>query len=202
MDSLVSPLADRLREAIVTRGGKVAYISSSPQDEPYPYYRSTIADYTAIDVGISVDYIDLSSRFSDDDLQKLAEYGSIYLSGGNTFVFMDAARQRGLYPLLKAHNEADGVIVGTSAGAIMLTPSIELAADSDENSVHIRDFSGFGFVDFEFYPHWEALPEQHTFLAAEKERRHPNIYTCPDGSGIVVDSGIVHTFGDDTKLFH
>lgn len=199
-DHLDHTLAQKMKEEILKRDGKVAYISSSPQEEPYPYYQSTIADYKAIDPSIEVDYFDLSDHFSDTSLAKLPNYGSIYLSGGNTFAFMDAARMRNLYPLLKSHTDAGGLLIGASAGALMLTPSIALASDEDENIVGMTDFTGFGFVNFEFYPHWHGLPAQQAFLQTSSRNRTIRLYTSEDGSGIFYHNGIVHTYGNVSEL--
>lgn len=102
---MMSPLNDELRgtiaREILKRGEKVAYISSSPQSTERPFYQSTIADYAAISPDIQVDYFDLSDSFTDEMLARLPSYAAIYLSGGNTFSFMDMARKRGLKTILE-----------------------------------------------------------------------------------------------------
>lgn len=200
-DNLDPKLSEVLAKEIKDRGAKVAYISSSPQEEPFPYYHSTIADYKAIDEAIEVAYFDLSSRFSDADLAKLRDYGSIYLSGGNMFAFLDAARKRNLYPILKACADAGGLLIGASAGSIILTPSVKIADDEDENNVGMTDFTGFHFVDFEFYPHWQNTLAQREYVE-RYQRAHSaiHIYTCVDGGGIFIEKGGVRLFGN-TSIF-
>lgn len=198
-ENLDPKLSHALAKEIKDRGAKVAYISSSPQEEPYAWYQSTIADYTAIDASIQVDYFDLSARFSDAKLQSLNEYRVIYLSGGNTFVFMNDARKRNLYPILKHVADAGGLLIGASAGSLMLSPSIESASDEDENSVGMTDFTGFSFVDCEFYPHWVSSESQRAFLDGYKKRHDATIYTCEDGGGIFLEGSSILTFGNITK---
>jgi dipeptidase E len=112
---------------------------------------------------------------------------------------MDDARKRNLYPILKKVADAGGLLIGASAGSLMLTPSIESASDEDENSVGMTDFTGFSFVDFEFYPHWAGVAVQRIFLEEYKKQRNTTIYTCEDGGGIYVDEGSILTFGNTTK---
>lgn len=201
--SIMSPLEGNLREAlareILKRGTKVAYISSSPQDGDRPYYQSTIADYAAISPDIRIDYFDLSDAFTDDILAGLSSYAAIYLSGGNTFTFMDRARKRGLQTVLEQYLVNGGVLVGASAGSIMCTPSIELAKFGDENEVGMTDFSGFGFVDFEFHPHFTDEPSERERLAEYKCAHGREIYMCKDGAGLHVSDSGVEAFGEVSK---
>ena len=196
---MMSPLDEGLRETlaqeILKRGTKVAYISSSPQDGDRPYYQSTIADYVAISPDIRVDYFDLSDAFTDKMLAGLSSYAAIYLSGGNTFTFMDSARKRGLKTILEQYLANGGVLIGASAGSIMCTPSIELAKFGDENEVGMTDFSGFGFVDFEFHPHFTGDLAENERLAEYKRAHGRDIYACKDCAGLYVTNDGVVEFG-------
>lgn len=194
-DNLRADLREALEREIALRGNKIAYISSEPQIGEKPFYRSTIQDYSVISAQAHVDYFDLSDAFSDSDLSALKEYGTIYLSGGNTFVFMDMARKRNLYPIVKTHGENGGLLIGASAGALMMTPSISLAAIADENTPALTDLSGFSFVPFEFHPHYANSAEENDFLRAHCDASKM-IYTCKDGDGIYCSNGDIKTFGD------
>lgn len=196
-DNLQEDLRNNLKEEIAKRGNTVAYISSQPQNSDRPYYLSTIEDYLKISNDIKVDYFDLSENFSDEALAKLLNYGTIYLSGGNTYVFMDSARKRNIYPILKKHLENRGLLVGASAGSIMMTPSIDLASLEDENIPNLQDPKGFGFVNFEFHPHFNNGDEHRLLQYVEK--RNCDIYTCMDGGGIFYSNGKVRTFGEVPK---
>lgn len=196
---MMSPLDEGLREAlareILKRGTKVAYVSSSPQTGDWPYYQSTIADYSAISPDIKVDYFDLSDAFTDEMLAELSAYAAIYLSGGNTFTFMDSARKRGLQTILEQHLANGGVLIGASAGSIMCAPSIEIAKFGDENEVGMTDFSGFGFVDFEFHPHFVGTMEEKELLCEYQKKNARKIYVCKDGAGLYATNTGVESFG-------
>jgi dipeptidase E len=198
--SMMSPLDEGLRqvlaEEILKRGTKVAYISSSPQSVDRPYYQSTIADYAAISPDILVDYFDLSDAFTDEMLAGLSSYAAIYLSGGNTFTFMDSARKRGFQTILEQYLENGGVLIGASAGGIMCTPSIELAKFGDENEVGMTDFAGFSFVEFEFQPHFTDTSDERAWLAEYEDKHKRQIYTCKDGAGMHTTDSRVGLFGD------
>lgn len=192
-DNLEPQLRETLGNEIAKRGNKVAYISSAPQEIPRPYYLSTIDDYEKISEGVEVDYFDLSNDFSDESLEEMLHYGTIYLSGGNTYIFMNDARKRSLYKLLRKHLNNGGLLVGASAGAIMMTPTIDIADGFDENIFGLTDVKGFAFVDFEFHPHFEELHHDH--LVTYMEGKDVALYTCKDGSGIFCGDDGVQLFG-------
>ncbi len=195
-DDLNIELNKVIGEEIVKRGGRVAYISSEPQNSDRPYYLSTIQDYKAINESINVDYFDLSQNFSDEDLNKLAKYSTVYLSGGNTYTFLDSANKRGLKEILKKVLDNGGLLIGASAGSLMMTPTIDLAYGCDENVIGLQDTRGFGFVSFEFHPHYTE--EDNNFLSNYKTKN--TVYLCRDGDGIFVSNNQVKMFGDISEL--
>ena len=198
-DNLQTDLQNCLSEELSKRGGTVAYISSEPQDSNLPYYKSTIEDYSHFGKNIKVDYFDLSNNFSDEALLKLLDYGAIYLSGGNTYVFMDSAKKRNIYSILKKHLENGGLLIGASAGSIMMTPSIDLAGiGGDENIPNIEDTVGFNFVYFEFHPHYKWGEDQN-ILSKYMERKVNDLYVCKDGGGIFYSNGEIKLFGEVSK---
>jgi dipeptidase E len=195
-DNLDGSLKEALKGEIILHGNKIAYISSTKQEGERKYYASTISDYRAISENISVDYFDLSSDFSDTDLEKLLDYKIIYLSGGNTYAFLKDAKERNLKNILERATKQGALLIGASAGAIMMTPTIDVCSLEDENAVNLSDTSGFGFVDFEFSPHFKES-DGALLLSYKKDR---DIYLCKDGDGIFCDDGEINLFGEITKI--
>ena len=189
MDNLVPELSDMLRQEMEKRGNRVAYISSSPQTGDKPYYMSTMRDYQAISLATSVDYFDLGETFSDDDIAKLREYNIIYLSGGNTFIFLESARKRGLKSILDDVLTRGGLLIGASAGAIMCTSSIEIACSVDENVVGMTDFTAFGYVDGAFYPHANNSLQENNVIREYKDTYGKEVLVCKDGEGYFIKNG-------------
>lgn len=192
-DNLQDDLRKTLGEEIIKRDSRVAYISSAPQSVERPYYHSTIEDFSHFGKDIKIDYFDLSKAFSDETLHSLLNYGTIYLSGGNTYTFLDDARKRNVYPILKQHLEHGGLLIGASAGSIMMTPSIAIASGADENIPGLTDFTGFNFVDFEFHPHF--VESDYDFLS-KYNRENTKIYLCKDHNGIFFSEGSIKLFGE------
>lgn len=117
----------------------------------------------------------------------------IFLGGGNTYYFLKHLRARGLISKLKAYAKNGGILLGLSAGSILMTPTVGTAAvpslDCDENFVGLRARSGMGLVPFEFSPHYRRSRKGDGELRRySKGVAHP-VYACADGAGIVVRDG-------------
>jgi dipeptidase E len=62
-----------------------------------------------------------------------------------------------MLPLLKKFIQDGGILTGLSAGAIMMTETIEMAGyppfDCDENEDNLKNLKSLNLVDFYFFPH-------------------------------------------------
>jgi dipeptidase E len=126
----------------------------------------------------------------------------VYLSGGNTFHFLMHLRRSGLVDVLRRFADRGGVLAGLSAGAILTTPNIGLAAyppfDRDENEVEIPEsrWGALDLVDFEFFPHFRTSRKIRDALCSYSERSRFPLYACRDGSGIIVEGDRFTAHGD------
>jgi dipeptidase E len=123
----------------------------------------------------------------------------IFLGGGNTFHFLDKLRKRGLITKLREFAAKGGLLMGLSAGSILLTPTIHTASvpsfDADENWPGVTNLTAMGLVNFEFSPHYLADEKADDELREHSVRLKRPIYACTDGSGLVVNQGKVRAVG-------
>jgi dipeptidase E len=189
------------REVIASLEGKrnpvIAFVPADAE--------SAEADFSAFKKGFSRTVI---KRFRcipvDRSLSEKAENAllsadAIFLGGGNTFYFLNNLRKRKLLPKLRRFAKNGGLLMGLSAGSILMTPSIMTAAvpamDSDDNEIGLRNLSALKLVPFEFSPHYYHSREADRELKNySKSLPHP-IYACADGEGIVVKNGAIHFIG-------
>ncbi len=102
-------------------------------------------------------YIDNSKKESLKEKKKLLGSNILLITGGNTFRLLYNLRLSGLDKAIKKFtHKKEFVIVGGSAGAIVLTPSIKIASlpSGDPNKAGIKDLTGLNLVDFEIFPHY------------------------------------------------
>jgi dipeptidase E len=125
----------------------------------------------------------ISQRFNakfkvvDNSVNSKAEQGKllssniVVISGGNTFELLRNLRESGLDKTIGEFVEKqDFVLAGFSAGALVLTPSINICSlpNFDENLVEVEEFSGLGIVDFEVFPHYDELSQKATLESYRK----------------------------------
>ncbi len=125
------------------------------------------------------------------EIQIALESDIIYLAGGNTFYFLHHLRRAKLLEPLAKFAKRGGVIAGLSAGGLIMSPTVRLAADKglgpDENEVGVKNFKAMGLFDFEFSPHFDRTKKLvNAHLAYSKKTTYP-IYAIEDGGGIVID---------------
>jgi dipeptidase E len=128
----------------------------------------------------------------ESELQNLFSNDAIHLSGGDTPQFLTLLREHHLLERCRDFVARGGVLIGISAGAIIMTPDIFTAYDcGDDRPAEPFDHTAFGLVDFVFMPHYTPeLENRCQELALELNR---TLYACQDGDGIVVH-------GDEIKL--
>jgi dipeptidase E len=129
-----------------------AFLASQP--DPKLFFYGLVAD-TYKSVGYEVDhYLDFEEGYSDESFEKALSYPFIHLSGGNTFRFLKSIQDRGAESRLAEYARNGGILIGVSAGAMILTPSIESAyICGDENTVGLSNLKGLELVSFLFDPH-------------------------------------------------
>lgn len=139
------------------------------------------AGYTWVDiVDPSAAGVDWHSRLAGIDI--------VFVGGGNTFHLLDQLRQSGLGEWLKEHAE-DKVYVGSSAGSIVMTPTIATANGADLNLKGMTNLAALGLVDFDVVPHIPDIPLAAAQRYAEAAER--DVYALDDTSAIKVDNGSV-----------
>ncbi|MGE3973584.1 MAG: Type 1 glutamine amidotransferase-like domain-containing protein [Bdellovibrionales bacterium] len=142
--------------------------------------------------------------YSPKHLEKVFSGDVIYLSSGNTFIFLNHLRKNKLIPQFKKFVKKGGVLAGMSAGAIVMTPNIMTAqvpsADRDENKHCLTDYKAMSLVGFEFSPHydWRGSHDQE-LIQYSKQTRSP-IIGCDDGAGLVIVNQRAKLIGPAVKF--
>ena len=135
-------------------------------------------------------YIDNSLENAHEERVKLQRANILCITGGNACLLLRNLRRSGLDQSIKdfTHKE-QYVLAGYSAGAMVLTPTVRLAALEPFNEnleVGLSAFDALNLVDYEVFPHYSA----ETQAAFEQYQRiTPNLvkpltddaYICQEG---------------------
>lgn len=136
-------------------------------------------------------------NFSSADREICPGLDALYVCGGNTFHLMNEINRTNFAEVLKQFINSDKFYLGVSAGTIIVTPSIEIAAvePADKNEDGVTNFSGLGVVDFEISPH---VPEIVPYANVEKYalNRKNKIYAISDMTAIKIQGDNLEVIGE------
>ncbi|RYV03971.1 peptidase S51 [Shewanella sp. OPT22] len=171
-----------IQQALGKHSKKIGYVASQPDPER-TYYKATQDFYKQL--GFEMDtYIELESEFDPNSLELLLNNDAIHLSGGDTFRFLEFVKERKLEKLLVEYYLSGGGLIGVSAGAMILTPSIESAQlCADINSRELKDLKGLSLTDFTVIPHVEDK-----FSLIEQGKVPSNCYLMNDNDALLLFS--------------
>ena len=184
-----------LVESLNLQKRSAAFIASQPDIDRH-HFNQAQEIYKSFGVDLDI-YFDFENGFNKAALDVVLNRPIIHLSGGNTYRFLHSIRSRGLSDRLVEYAYAGGVFIGVSAGAMLLTPTIESAAlCGDVNLVGLEDLTSLGLVSFLFYPH---AAKGQTEIDKAKElvnAKHMEMYLCNDDESVVIVNDRVQVFGD------
>lgn len=142
---------------------------------------------------MSVSYVDFDADESLD-----ADVDLIYVCGGNTFHLLHSVQQMSvsIRDQIAAMCAQGGLYVGSSAGSILVTPSIISAGEvhPDKNSDGVTDFQAFGFIKRHVIPHYtESMDKEIQKFCIRHTLSLDQVVLLRNGEGLYVDKneGIV-----------
>ncbi len=193
----IVPQADKVEQAWLARLGRarptLGYIPST-QDPGRRFFQAQVEYYARHGLKVAV-YLEPDPAYNPAQLPELLACQAIHLSGGPTFHFLRWLRQHGLLDVLRRYVADGGTLIGVSAGAILMTPTIdtgELCGDVPLPG----DRTALGLVDFAFVPHLESVPGGLAAVQHYARQHAQTVYACRDGDGVIVDGDGPHCVGD------
>ena len=145
---------------------------------------------------VTLEYIDNSAMNATIEKEKLRNSNILIISGGDVFQLLYNLRISGLdAAITQFTKKKEFIIAGYSAGAYILTPTIEITKLFNENypggkkyktQDKIKDFKGLGIVDFEIFAHYSEVQHK-KILESYIENRRINVRTITDNEFIVLD---------------
>ncbi|MGH4050915.1 MAG: Type 1 glutamine amidotransferase-like domain-containing protein [Clostridium sp.] len=141
-------------------------------------------------------YFDIDDFCDLNKIEKIFKSDVIYLSGGNTYYFLNNLKKRYLITRIRRYIKNGGCVIGLCAGAIMMSKDISAAKFGCEDIIGLSNLSSLDLVDFDFMPHWNKHSHYLNDLKEYSSSTGNTIYTCNDGDGIIVMDDKLHFYGD------
>jgi dipeptidase E len=145
--------------------------------------------FTAIDVWTTTE----KKHFVD-----IQDYGAIYIPGGNTFSLLYELRNTGFIDILRLYAKKNGLVYGSSAGAIIFSKTVEAATignAADENTTGITNVSGLDMLTGHLLHCHYTLQDDDALVQLSTATRSP-IIALPEGAGVLVEDKSIMVIGE------
>lgn len=124
----------------------------------YPYYRFSVNTWAQMNLCVYDVTMD-----TDNTIRCLERADAVYIPGGNTFLHNALAKyyrnkkgQSVFDALKKKCSDSNFLYMGSSAGAIMGCPDIDIARFADPDMIGDEHLDGLNIVDFYIKPHFDG----------------------------------------------
>ncbi len=150
--------------------------------------------------GIDFEEIDIEGKSKDEILNFFKNKNIIHVEGGNTFYLLKAIRESGFAEALKELLNEGKIYIGTSAGAYVMCPTIEVANwnETGRDRFGLTDFSALNYVPFVLKVHYKDEMEN-TVKEKMRTLKYP-LRILRDGQGILVENGEYEFVGDNPEV--
>jgi dipeptidase E len=192
--------ADKAVKSLFNKSNpRIGFIPSS-SDPERKYYNDRKAFYDQLGMDLSV-YFELDIEWKPEQLGRLLECDAIHLSGGNTYYFLYWLRRRNMMDTLVQYVARGGILIGVSAGSILMTPDISTSSIcGDERIRGETDYSGLGLVDFAFVPHFGNRSFTIDDLKKYSQEKQRVVYAARDSGAIIVIKNEIKCIGDVIRV--
>jgi len=149
---------------------------------------------------IQFEEIDIEGKSKEELKNFFKNKNVIHVEGGNTFYLLKAIRESGFAEVLKELLNEGKIYIGTSAGAYIMCPTIEVANwdETGRDRFGLTDFVALNYVPFVLKVHYKDEAEN---LVKEKMKtlKYP-LRILQDGQGILVENDKYTFFGDEKEV--
>ncbi|MFW5988510.1 MAG: Type 1 glutamine amidotransferase-like domain-containing protein [bacterium] len=170
--------------------------------KPNSFIHQTINYYKKIGIN-NLMYFDLDKEFDKNKVENLLNCNAIHLSGGNTLYFLNLLQKRNFIKLVRNFVNNEGILIGVSAGGILMSKRITAAKICDDNYIGLDNLNSLSLVNFDFFPHWNNNDDYlKKIINYSKKNTGKICYLCKDSDGIVVKDNKIKVIGTPLKILN
>lgn len=124
---------------------------------------------------IGFSYIDMVKSTEELDSKDLSTYSAMFVGGGNTYKLLQDLKFNNSFNKIIEYLKNDGILCGSSAGAVICSKDIDVISCMDPNEVQLKDTKGFDLVEeVSIFPHYTNTKSD---LTEKENEERMNKYT-------------------------
>ena len=186
-DKLLNALQNHIKH------GKAALVVTADNEYKEKNYHVERLTKELQTLGLSVECFD----YDNQSPAELMSYDVVEMIGGNPYYLLNSIRKNNFTHTLE-HFAKNKCIIGCSAGALVLTPTLKLIDiySPEMNIVNLEDLSACNLTDTQILPHYSKFTKRYDNFekrCLEYERANNcTVVRLNDGEGIIVENGWVN----------
>lgn len=119
---------------------------------------------------VDTPHIEMVRTFEELASKNLDEYAALFIGGGNTYKLLLGLKKTKAYNNIKNYLNNNGVVLGSSAGAVIFGYDINIISTMDSNDVSLTDTTGFDVLyGISIFPHYTN--KKSNLTDSENEKR-------------------------------
>jgi dipeptidase E len=135
--------------------------------------------------GFKVNRFDIAGKNNEELKFAINKSDVLFIAGGNTFLLMQEIRKSGFDKLIIDVLNSKKTYIGSSAGSVILGPTIEYIKYFDDLSkAQLNNFNGLNIFNFLLIPHFNQKEFIKKYAALKKEYAHYKFKTITDNQFI------------------
>ena len=144
--------------------------------------------------------IDLAKASTEALRAALNSSDIIFVAGGNTFYLLEQANRIGFRKLLVEQLENNKLYIGSSAGAILVGPTLEhVKFDDPDYAEKLDSLKGLDLVNVTLLPHYGKPKYQKVNDSILEKFKHLDILTLTDNQCLMVQEDTQEVVNASTK---
>ena len=192
--------ANKKLNEVIDHSKPLLYIPLAMDESEHSYdscYEWIKGELSQVDL-IGIDMVRSFEELAEKDFDN---YSALFIGGGNTYKLLKGIKDNNIVPKIRDYLNNGGVIIGSSAGAVIFGHDIGVVAPMDSNDVGLNDTKGFNVLNgVSIFPHY-ANDESERFRSftdamIEYSSTVGDVIAIPEEDAIFVNDGKVEVLGD------
>ena len=177
---------------------RIGYITTASKGDRGDFSRKL--KYSIKENGYDFEEIDIEGKTKKEIKDFFKDKNIIHMEGGNTFYLLKAIRESGFAEILRELLEEGKIYIGTSAGAYIMCPTIEVSNWDKTGKIRfgVTDFTSLNYVPFVLKVHYKDEQKEEVKEGIQT-LKYP-IRILKDGQGILVEDGKYTFMGDEEEI--
>jgi len=141
-----------------------------------------------LEKGFQIKELDIKNKTKEELEKEVKDIDIIFIAGGNTFYLSHQVSKSGFDKIIKDSLENGIIYVGSSAGSVLMCPTIEPVALIDDPSVvELDNYDGLGLFNKVILPHLGEEKHKEELEQIQKDFSNLEFIVLKDNQAVVVD---------------